>query len=183
MTQRPSNQMRLRRLRYSSPVGPIECLVTDENDPAVVALEFDTMSARTLSLLTRHFGKLQIEADAHDRLGIVDALDRYFGGTLDALDGLPVKRYGTPFQQSVWTALRRIPAGQTTSYAALARALGVPLAQRAVGAANGANPISLIVPCHRVIGSSGSLIKYGGGLERKSWLLRHEGALASAASS
>jgi methylated-DNA-[protein]-cysteine S-methyltransferase len=172
-TRQPATIL-LHRLRYRSPIGPIECLLDDDT---LVALDFDFTAPRTTALLTRNFGTLRIAA-GRDRLGLAAALDRYFGGELGALDGIPVRRYGTRFQQRVWAALRRIPAGRTTSYAALARRLRVPEAQRAVGAANGANPISLVVPCHRVIGSDGSLVNYGGGIDRKRWLLRHEGALS-----
>lgn len=163
----------LHRLRYRSPIGPIECLF---DDATLVALDFEATSPRTLSLLARNLGTLEID-EAPDRLALADTLDRYFAGELRALDALEVRRYGTKFQQKVWSALRKIPAGETTSYQALAAKLHVSKAQRAVGAANGANPISLVVPCHRVIGSDGSLIKYGGGIDRKRWLLKHEGAL------
>jgi methylated-DNA-[protein]-cysteine S-methyltransferase len=103
------------------------------------------------------------------------ALDEYFAGRLDALDEIACQADGTPFQQAVWQALRSIPAGRTLSYGALAQNLGNPKAVRAVGLANGANPIPIVIPCHRVIGSDGSLTGYGGGLERKRWLLAHEG--------
>jgi methylated-DNA-[protein]-cysteine S-methyltransferase len=105
-------------------------------------------------------------------------LDRYFGGETSAIDSLAVELKGTPFQQTVWTALRHIPCGTTISYAELARRIGEPSAVRAVGTANGANPVAVIVPCHRVIGSNGTLTGYGGGLDRKAWLLTHEGVLA-----
>ena len=173
MSFRKPETIRLDRLRYCSPIGPIECLFDAD---ALVALDFDATSPRTLALLTRNLGALEIDTST-DRLKLVDTLDRYFAGELGALDALPVRRYGTPFQQKVWTALRKIPAGRTTSYQALASKLRVPKAQRAVGAANGANPISLVVPCHRVIGSGGSLVNYAGGIDRKRWLLKHEGAL------
>jgi methylated-DNA-[protein]-cysteine S-methyltransferase len=90
------------------------------------------------------------------------------------LDALPTEALGTAFQRACWSSLRQIPAGTTTSYGALAKALGKPAAMRAVGLANGANPIAVVVPCHRVVGSDGSLTGYGGGLERKRWLLAHE---------
>ena len=90
---------------------------------------------------------------------------------------LPLAPVGTPFQQRVWTALLNIPHGVTISYGELATRLGDPKASRAVGLANGRNPISIIIPCHRVIGANGNLTGYGGGLDRKEWLLRHEGAL------
>jgi methylated-DNA-[protein]-cysteine S-methyltransferase len=105
---------------------------------------------------------------------IAAALAAYFAGDLRAIDAMDVDPKGTPFQQRVWAALRTIPAGTTWSYAELARAVGQPSATRAVGAANGRNPIALVVPCHRVIASDGTLGGYGGGLEMKRWLLRHE---------
>ena len=103
-------------------------------------------------------------------------LRAYFGGDLKAIDKLKVAPHGTPFQLRVWQALRRIPAGETWTYARLAKEVGNPAATRAVGAANGRNPIALVVPCHRVVASGGGLGGYGGGLPRKEWLLRHEGA-------
>ena len=105
---------------------------------------------------------------------IAAALEAYFGGDLRAIDGLEVDPQGTGFQRRVWAALRTIPAGTTWSYAGLARFVGQPTATRAVGAANGRNPVALVVPCHRVISSDGTLGGYGGGLEAKRWLLRHE---------
>jgi methylated-DNA-[protein]-cysteine S-methyltransferase len=105
---------------------------------------------------------------------IAGALQAYFAGDLRAIDALEVDPQGTGFQQRVWAALRTIPAGTTWSYAELARVVGQPTATRAVGAANGSNPIALVVPCHRVIASDGTLGGYGGGLEMKRWLLRHE---------
>ena len=106
--------------------------------------------------------------------GLTAALRSYFAGDLTALDTLPIVIEGTAFQRAVWTALRTIPLGETLSYGALARRMGRPSAVRAVGLANGANPIAIVLPCHRVIGSDGSLTGYGGGLDRKRWLLAHE---------
>ena len=104
-------------------------------------------------------------------------LAEYFRGDRISFD-VPLAPSGTPFQLAVWNQLTRIPFGSTASYGDVAAALGKrPVASRAVGLANGRNPISVIVPCHRVIGADGSLTGYGGGLERKHWLLRHEGAL------
>jgi len=97
-------------------------------------------------------------------------LDQYFAGSLRQFT-VPVAPRGTPFQLSVWSALRHIPYGQTTSYGAIAAQIGSPNAVRAVGAANGANPIPIIIPCHRVIGANGSLTGFGGGLGRKRFLL------------
>jgi methylated-DNA-[protein]-cysteine S-methyltransferase len=104
------------------------------------------------------------------------AVEHYVGGDLAALDDLVVHTGGTDFQRAVWAALRTIPIGETWSYGQLAAAVGRGGAMRAVGSANGANPVSVIVPCHRVVRSDGSLGGYGGGLDRKSWLLAHEGA-------
>jgi methylated-DNA-[protein]-cysteine S-methyltransferase len=109
--------------------------------------------------------------------GVSDALRAYFGGELSAIDGLAAAGLGTPFQRQVWAGLRNIPCGTTISYSELARRIGHPNAVRAVGLANGKNPISIVVPCHRVIGANGTLTGYGGGLERKRWLLVHERAL------
>lgn len=111
------------------------------------------------------------------RSGFGEAVAAYFAGAIAALDGIAARPVGTLFELEVWEALRRIPPGHTWSYGELAAAIGRPKAVRAVGRANGRNPVSLVLPCHRVIGADGSLTGYGGGLERKAWLLRHEGAL------
>ena len=113
---------------------------------------------------------------AADPGGLASALRAYFGGDLAAIDGLSVETGGTAFQRAVWGALREIPCGATWSYGDLARRIGRPAAVRAVGLANGSNPVAIVVPCHRVIGSDGSLTGYGGGLDRKRWLLAHERA-------
>jgi methylated-DNA-[protein]-cysteine S-methyltransferase len=105
--------------------------------------------------------------------GVREQLEEYFAGARTDFD-VPLDLEGSPFQVAVWTALRAIPYGETTSYAGIARAVGRPDAVRAVGAANGRNPISIIVPCHRVVGADGSLTGYGWGVERKAWLLQHE---------
>lgn len=135
-----------------------------------------------------HFGSLEeIEHDLRRREPdaqlvrgplpeIEQALRAYFDGDVHAIDALPTRAPGTGFQQRVWAALRRIPVGETWTYARLAREVGQPTAMRAVGAANGKNPIGLVVPCHRVVATGGKLGGYAGGLERKAWLLRHEGA-------
>ena len=102
-----------------------------------------------------------------------EQLTAYFAGERTVFD-LPLAAAGTPFQQRVWAELRRIPFGGRSSYGELARRLGQPGAPRAVGAANGRNPISIVVPCHRVVGTNGSLTGFGGGIERKRWLLEHE---------
>ena len=108
--------------------------------------------------------------------GLTKAIERYFDGDLNAIDGLPVATDGTEFQRAVWHALREVPCGETWSYGDLARRIGKPGAARAVGLANGTNPVAVVVPCHRVIGADGSLTGYGAGIERKRWLLAHERA-------
>lgn len=113
--------------------------------------------------------------ERRDPSGLSTRLRRYFDGHLDALEGVPVALAGTPFQKSVWATLQRIPMGETWSYGRLAREIGNPKAVRAVGLANGRNPVAVVVPCHRVIGADGSLTGYGGGVYRKRWLLEHEG--------
>ncbi|MCB9551742.1 MAG: methylated-DNA--[protein]-cysteine S-methyltransferase [Myxococcales bacterium] len=119
---------------------------------------------------------VEAAGDEGDPLGVGDALRRWVGGALDALDAVAVAAAGTAFQQAVWAALRRIPVGETTTYGALAVSLGRPSAVRAVARANATNPVGIVVPCHRVIGSDGRLVGYAGGLWRKRWLLAHEGA-------
>ncbi len=113
-------------------------------------------------------------SETRNPFGLSAAIGDYFEGNVQVIDDLPVVFTGTAFQNKVWHALRAIPAGETLSYGSLARQIGEPKAVRAVGLANGSNPIALIVPCHRVIGSDGSLTGYGGGLDRKKWLLAHE---------
>ena len=126
-------------------------------------------------LLERQYRGMRIELEkTSDPHWLTGAVRSYFAGDLHALDGLPVKTAGTHFQQEVWRALRAIPCGTTISYGELARRIGRPGAVRAVGLANGSNPIGVVVPCHRVIGANGSLTGYGGGIERKRWLLDHE---------
>jgi methylated-DNA-[protein]-cysteine S-methyltransferase len=113
---------------------------------------------------------------AEDPFGFSTAFASYFAGDLTALDPLPVHAEGTPFQRAVWGALRAIPCGETRSYGDIARRLGKPGAMRAVGMANHVNPVGVAVPCHRVIGANGSLTGYAGGLDKKRWLLAHEGS-------
>jgi methylated-DNA-[protein]-cysteine S-methyltransferase len=147
-------------------------LVTDD-DGILRALEFADHEPRMHRLLHDHYGEIALQNAAAPK-SILEALDAYFGGELNALDKLPTATGGTKFQRAVWRALRSIPAGTTESYGALATRLGRTGSGRAVGAANGANPIAIVVPCHRVIGADGTLTGYGGGLARKRWLLDHE---------
>lgn len=163
--------------RHASPIGPLH-LITEGD--ALVALDYDGYEARMMRLLKRHAPDVILQAGATPKR-IAKLLDAYFNGDMAALDALEVRPAGTPFQQRVWQALRKIPAGETRSYGALAASLGQPTASRAVGLANGANPVGIVVPCHRVIGATGALTGYAGGLERKRFLLRHEGALEQAA--
>ena len=119
-------------------------------------------------------------ADRDDPSGIADTLRRYFEGDLHAIDDVPVRfDRGTPFQQEVWRALRTIPVGETISYAELAQKVGRPTGFRAVGGANGKNPVAVVVPCHRVIAADGTLGGYSGGLDNKRWLLAHEGVMVA----
>jgi O-6-methylguanine DNA methyltransferase len=143
------------------------------------ALDFHDFETRMRQLLRLHYGKDGVDFVLTSRetpAAIRRALAGYFVGDLTAIDAIPVATAGTSFQREVWTALRRIRPGMTLSYGALARKLGRPNSARAVGAANGANPIAIVVPCHRVIGADAGLSGYGGGVNRKRWLLAHEGA-------
>jgi methylated-DNA-[protein]-cysteine S-methyltransferase len=122
------------------------------------------------------FGDVELQKTS-DPFGLSDIVRDYFAGNLHAIDGLITDGGGTEFERQVWAELRRIPAGVTRSYGDIARTLGDINLSRAVGTANGRNPIAIVVPCHRVIGADGSMTGYGGGIARKEWLLRHEGAL------
>lgn len=157
-----------------SPVGRLTLAAHDE---ALVGLCFEGLWERRERALRKLDANCRF-VDAIDPAGVVPLLERYFDGDLDALVDVRVKSFGTQFQQDVWKQLRRIPVGCTRSYAEIAAAVGSPSALRAVGAANGANPVGIVVPCHRVIGADGSLTGFAGGLAAKRWLLRHEGALA-----
>lgn len=156
--------------------SPIGALTVAAHDARVCLLHFGADGPAPRAMLQRWYPGKPVERHA-DPGGVVTTLLAYFGGSLTALDGVEVEMNGTPFQKRVWDALRAVKCGTTTSYAAIARAIGSPAAVRAVGAANGANPVAVIVPCHRIIGTSGSLTGYGGGLDRKQWLLHHEGAM------
>ncbi|WP_409191426.1 methylated-DNA--[protein]-cysteine S-methyltransferase [Bradyrhizobium sp. RDM4] len=167
---RPSESFGLDRL--ATPIGTA-LLVTDA-DGALRALDWEDYEHRMRELLRLQCGPVDLRQRAAPA-AMKAALSDYFAGDLAQLSSIPWRVAGTPFQQKVWTALAQIPAGTTLSYGALAARLDMPKAVRAVGHANGSNPISVVLPCHRLIGANGSLVKYGGGLERKRWLLRHEG--------
>jgi methylated-DNA-[protein]-cysteine S-methyltransferase len=166
--------MKLQTEYFSSPIGRLG-IVTDLTQ-CVHAICFENHLQSQRQQLVRRFGAdlTLVSPSAPSRA--LQALQSYFDGELAALGGLSVDTGGTAFQGDVWRALRCIPIGSTLSYAALARQVGRARAVRAVGMANGANPICIVIPCHRVIGSDGSLTGFGGGLDRKRWLLRHEGA-------
>lgn len=159
--------------RVSTPIGTMIIAVDPEGNlrAALFAEDEETV---------RHYLRLQcgksgfILKPAKNPHGISETIGRYFAGELSAINGIPVETGGTSFQREVWHALREIPCGATTSYGKLAERIGRPAAVRAVGLANGANPVAVVVPCHRVIGANGSLTGYGGGIERKRWLLNHE---------
>ncbi len=159
--------------RVASPVG--EVLVVTDADGAVRALDFHDFEDRMRRLLRRHYGEVVLTPGRAPE-PVRAAVAAYFAGDLAAFDAVEVRTGGTDFQRRVWAALRDIPAGETRSYGQLAAAIGAPKAMRAVGLANGANPVGVIVPCHRVIGASGTLTGYAGGLERKRWLRAHEAA-------
>lgn len=158
--------------KLPTPIG-IALLVADD-DGVLRALDWEDYEPRMKDLLRRQYGDVVLK-EAGAPAVLLNALTAYFRGDLDRLADIAWRVAGTPFQQKVWSALPQIPAGRTMSYGALAARLASPNAMRAVGHANGANPISVVLPCHRLIGSDGKLVKYGGGLERKRWLLRHEG--------
>lgn len=164
--------------KMETPLGPI---VWAERDGALLALEFADSTETIEARLAKRDGKDVAYAPGPRRGAIAERLRAYFGGDVRALDDIPVAAQGTPFQRRVWDALRRIPVGRTASYREIAARVGVPTASRAVGSANAANPVALVVPCHRVVRSDGSLCGYAGGVEKKAWLLKHEGAPAPAA--
>lgn len=157
--------------KIQSPVG--ELLMIADTTGTLRVLEFHDQSDRWRPTLARRFKDAEL-TEKPGAFGHAKILARYFEGEVEAIDAMATAGEGTEFQRTVWKALRTIPAGSTLSYGALARQIGQPSATRAVGLANGANPIAIVVPCHRVIGSDGSLTGYGGGLERKRWLLAHE---------
>jgi len=164
--------MKIEIAETSSPVGKLTIAVHDRR---LVGLCFEGLWPRRRSALEKHAATCTF-ARAVDPAGVASRLARYFGGDLGALADIEVEGFGTPFQQNVWRQLRLIPTGQTRTYAEIARAIGAPTAVRAVGAANGANPVGIVVPCHRVIGSDGKLTGFAGGLPAKRWLLEHENA-------
>ena len=157
--------------RIETPIGTMTLLA---RDGVLLLLEFDDADARIEKGMKLRFGDCET-VSTEDPFGLSTKVRDYFAGQLGAIDGIATDGGGTDFQRRVWAELKRIPCGVTISYRELARRLGDRNAMRAVGLANGRNPIAVVVPCHRVIGADGSMTGYGGGIERKIWLLRHEG--------
>ena len=156
-----------------APIGAF--LVAVDQDGVLRGVDFWADEPRLRGLLRRQYGDVKVET-GQSPAPIRRAFEDYFAGDIRALERVPVATVGTQFQRKVWAALQRIPAGETRSYGQLAAEIGEPDAARAVGLANGQNPIAIVIPCHRVIGANGSLTGFGGGLPRKRWLLTHEGA-------
>ena len=164
--------------RLSTPIGV--ALVATDDQGRLRVFDWEDCAARMQRGLDRFYrtaGGVRFDESRGAAWAVVDRLKAFFAGDLTAIDSIPVESAGTPFQRKVWATLRKIPAGKTWTYTQLAAKVGRPEAVRAAGTANGANPISIVVPCHRVIGADGSLTGYGGGLYRKEWLLGHEGAV------
>jgi methylated-DNA-[protein]-cysteine S-methyltransferase len=165
--------------RLETPIG--EMMIVADREGNLRAAGWTNYETGMRRLLRRHYSEDGFVLEpARNPHGFTEALQSYFEGDLTAIDALRVQTAGTPFQREVWRALRMIPCGTTVSYAHLAEKIGRPAAVRAVGLANGSNPIGVVVPCHRVIGANGSLTGYGGGIERKRWLLEHEAGASSA---
>jgi methylated-DNA-[protein]-cysteine S-methyltransferase len=160
--------------RVPTPIGAM-LVVTDEQQ-RLRALDWEDYEVRMLRLLRLHYGEGRFElVTGRTPDAVREPLLAYMRGDVRAIEQIEVATGGTAFQREIWSALRKIPVGETLSYGGLAEKLGRPRAVRAVGLANGANPIGVVVPCHRVVGSNGSLTGYAGGLSRKRWLLEHEG--------
>lgn len=164
--------------RYASPIGRLSLSSVDGK---LVHLDFEDNDDRLKTIQTRRFKKLDWIDGSVAPTSVTDWLDAYFEGVPGALPMDAINMIGTDFQKSVWDALITIPNGKCVSYAGLAVQLGKANAVRAVARANALNPVSIIVPCHRVIGSNGTLTGYAGGLDRKKWLLDHETAMVATA--
>lgn len=159
--------------RVESEIG--EILIVTDGD-RLCALDYADYQDRMTTLLRTRYGQFYLKAATNPH-GFSSLVQAYLAGTYAALNQIPVNPGGTAFQRQVWAALRDIPPGATASYGELAQRLGKPNAYRAVGMANSLNPVSIVIPCHRVIGANANLTGYAGGLERKHWLLQHEGVL------
>lgn len=159
--------------QITTPIG--EALIVVDERGVLRAFNWAEFEPAVRRVLRAHYGDMVVEPGAAPAT-VRRAFQAYFEGEVQALEALRWATGGTGFQREVWAALGSIPAGQTLSYRDLAQRVGRPQAVRAVGLANGRNPVPLVAPCHRVIGADRSLTGYGGGLDRKRWLLRHEGA-------
>jgi methylated-DNA-[protein]-cysteine S-methyltransferase len=171
MTSKPPERLRLDRL--ATPIG--EALIVTDEAGYLRAFDWADRQSGMARLLRLHYGSIVPEPGAAP-VNVKRLLQRYFDGEVGCLAAIEWRTAGTSFQRTVWAGLTTIASGETLSYGALALKLGCPKSVRAVGLANGANPVSVVVPCHRVIGADGSLTGYGGGIARKRWLLKHEGA-------
>jgi len=175
--RRLTEPLRLWTDRIRTPIG--ELILVADGEGRLCAVGWADRLDRLTRGLDRTFGDGRYALERRRNPGgLTAAISAYFAGDLGALDSLPVAPAGTPFQTRVWTALRAIPCGTTMSYSELARRIGRPASVRAVGHANGANPVGVVVPCHRLVGKDGSLTGYGGGIFRKRWLLAHEACAA-----
>ncbi|CAN7581133.1 methylated-DNA--[protein]-cysteine S-methyltransferase [Rhizobium sp. LjRoot254] len=168
--------MQIQTIMADHAIGPIH-IVADGG--RLIAMEFGDTEHRLMPMLRARFGKEPMLEPVDDLNEITSAIRAYFEGDLAALDAIEVDGGGTEFQRRAWEALRAIPPGETRTYGQMAAALGRPNAARAIGMANALNPVSLVVPCHRLVGSNGSLTGYGGGIARKRWLVDHERRHAS----
>ncbi len=170
--------LKINVVRHASPIGKLSLATIDRK---LVHLDFEDNDDRLKTIQTRRFKKLEWIEGGEAPKSITAWLDAYFAGDVMSLPIADLNMIGTDFQKSVWDALIMIPNGKSVSYAGLANDLGNPKAVRAVARANALNPVSIIVPCHRVIGSNGTLTGYAGGLDRKKWLLDHEAGISSKA--
>lgn len=157
--------------KVDSAMGQI-LIVTDGKK--LCALDFAEYESRMIKLLEKRYESIYFVPKSNPQ-GFSDLLRAYLVGDFSSLDQIPVHTGGTPFQQKIWLALRSIKPGTVVTYGALAETIGRPTAYRAVGMANSLNPVAIVLPCHRVIGANAQLTGYAGGLERKQWLLQHEG--------
>lgn len=162
--------------RMRTPIG--ELVLIGDTQGRMRALDWTDHEERLMKLLNSHYRaeRFTLQQQANPG-GLSEIMQRYFAGELAVINSVPVMTAGTEFQRSIWQQLRQIPCGEIITYGELAKRIGRPTASRAVGMANGSNPISIVVPCHRVIGSQGALTGYAGGVQRKQWLLKHEGFL------
>jgi methylated-DNA-[protein]-cysteine S-methyltransferase len=170
--------LRIQTIMQDHAIGPIHMVAESGR---LLAMEFGDVEHRLMPMLRARFGKEPMLEPMDESNEITSAIQAYFEGDLAAIDTIEVDGGGTEFQRRAWEALRTIPPGETRSYGQMAAALGRPNAARAIGMANALNPVSLVVPCHRLVGSNGSLTGYGGGIERKRWLIDHERRHASQA--